>query len=119
MWTLARKILLHDRIKFAVAGAGVSVSVLLVLLQVGLYLGFMQNASNLIDHSTADLWVTGEGNQNFDFAAPIPDRYTYRVASVPGVAKAERMVLAFGLWRLPSGGTQGVEVVGLEPGAEL
>lgn len=119
MWTLARKILLHDRIKFAVAGAGVSVSVLLVLMQVGLYLGFMQNSSNLIDHSTADLWVTGEGNQNFDFASPMPDRYYYRIASVPGVARAERMILAFGLWRLPSGGTQGVEVVGLEPGAEL
>jgi putative ABC transport system permease protein len=119
MWLLARKILLHDRIKFAVAGAGVSVSVLLVLLQVGLYLGFMQNASNLIDHSTADLWVTGEGNENFDFAAPLSDRYTYRVASIPGVARAERMVLAFGLWRLPTGGTQGVEVVGLERNAEL
>lgn len=119
MWTLARKILLHDRIKFAVAGAGVSVSVLLVLLQVGLYLGFMQNASNLIDHSTADLWVTGEGNENFDFAAPVPERTYYRVASVPGVARAERMVLQFGLWRLPAGGTQGVEVVGLEPGGQL
>ena len=119
MWTLARKILLHDRIKFAVAGAGVSVSVLLVLLQVGLYLGFMQNASNLIDHSQADLWVTGEGNANFDFAAPIPEQYYYRVASVPGVGRAERMVLAFGFWRLPSGGTQGVEVVGLEHDARL
>jgi putative ABC transport system permease protein len=29
------------------------------------------------------------------------------------------MVLAFGVWRLPTGGATGVEVVGLEPGAEL
>lgn len=119
MWTLARKILLHDRVKFAVAGAGVSVSVLLVLLQVGLYFGFMQNASNLIDHSSADLWVTGEGNANFDFAAPIPERSYYRVASVPGVGRAERMVLSFGIWRLATGGSQSVEVVGLERKARL
>ena len=46
MWTLARKILLHDRVKFAVAAAGVSISVMLVLVQIGLYLGFMQNASS-------------------------------------------------------------------------
>src|SRR5262249_38992712 len=30
MWALARKILLHDRVKFGVAAAGVSISVLLV-----------------------------------------------------------------------------------------
>lgn len=119
MWTLARKILLHDRIKFAVAAAGVAVSVWLVLTQVGLYLGFMQNTSNLIDHSSADLWVSGAGNENFDFAAPIDERTFYRVASVPGVARAERMLLAFGQFKLTNGGSEGVEVVGIEPDAQL
>ncbi|MBI2893834.1 MAG: FtsX-like permease family protein [Deltaproteobacteria bacterium] len=119
MWTLARKILVHDKIKFAVAGAGVSMSVLLVLLQVGLYLGFMENTSNLIDHSTADIWVTGEGNENFDFAGPVSERYFYRVASMPGVERAERVLLAFGMWKLASGGSQGVEVMGLQRDAQL
>jgi putative ABC transport system permease protein len=119
VWTLARKILLHDRIKFSVAAAGVSISVMLVLVQIGLFLGFMQNASNLIDHSTADVWVTGEGSENFDFSAPIDDRSFYKVASTPGVAHAERMLLAFGQFRLADGGTQGVQVVGIEPGGKL
>jgi len=119
VWTLARKILLHDRVKFAVAAAGVSISVMLVLVQIGLYLGFMQNASNLIDHSTADVWVMGEGSENFDFSAPIDERAYYRVASTPGVAHAERMLLAFGQLRLEDGGTQGVQVIGLDPGGRL
>jgi putative ABC transport system permease protein len=119
VWTLARKILLHDRIKFAVAAAGVSISVMLVLVQIGLYLGFMQNASNLIDHAEADVWVTGEGSENFDFSSPIDDRAFYQVASTPGVARAERLLLAFGQFRLADGGTQGVQVIGLDPGARL
>lgn len=119
MWTLARKILLSDRIKFTVAAAGVSISVLLVLAQIGLYLGFMQNASNLIDNAKADIWVAGEANENFDFSAPIDDRVFYRVQQTPGVARAERMILAFGQFRLPAGGTQGVQVVGVERDAEL
>jgi putative ABC transport system permease protein len=119
VWNLARKILLHDRIKFAVAAAGVSISVMMVLVQIGLYLGFMQNASNLIDHSRADVWVMGEANENFDFAAPIDERAYYRVKSTPGVADAERMILAFGQFRLEDGGTQGVQVVGLEHDARL
>ena len=119
MWTLARKILLHDRVKFLVAAAGVSVSVLLVLVQVGLYFGFMENASTLIDHGHADLWVQGTGNESFDFASAIDERMLYRVASTPGVARAEPVLLAFGQFKLPTGGTQGVQVLGLERGARL
>ena len=62
MWALARKLLLHDRLRFAVAIAGVSVSVMLVLVQVGLYFGFMDTASSIIDASTADIWVGKAGN---------------------------------------------------------
>jgi len=119
MWALARKILLHDRVKFAVAAAGVSISVLLVLVQIGLYFGFMENASTLIDNGKADLWVAGRGNDNFDFASPIDERLYYKVAETPGVARAERMILAFGQFKLPEGGTQGVQVVGVEPTAQL
>lgn len=119
MWKLARKILLHDRVKFAVASAGVSISVVLVMVQIGLYFGFMQNASNLIDHSQADLWVTGSANENFDFAAPIDERIFYRVAETPGVARAEKMILAFGQMKLAEGGNQGVQVVGVEKDGEL
>ena len=119
MWNLARKILLHDRIKFAVAAAGVSISVMMVLVQVGLYDGFMQTASTLIDHADADVWVTGEANENFDFAAPIDDRALYRVTQVDGVARAEQMILAFGQFKLPTGGNQGVQVVGIERDARL
>jgi putative ABC transport system permease protein len=119
MWTLARKILLHDRIKFLVAAAGVSVSVFLVLVQIGLYFGFMQNASSIIDHARADIWVASAGTENFDIAGPMDERIFYRVASTPGVAHAERMVLAFGQFRMPTGGAQGVEVVGLERNARL
>ena len=119
MWTLARKILLHDKVKFTVAAAGVSISVLLVLVQIGLYLGFMGNASNLIDHAHADIWITGKGTDSFDFATPIDDRFVYRVAEVPGVARVEKLILSFGQFKLPSGGTQGVQIVGIEHDARL
>ncbi|MBI4510228.1 MAG: FtsX-like permease family protein [Deltaproteobacteria bacterium] len=119
MWSLARKILVHDRVKFFVAAAGVSVSVLLVLVQVGLYLGFMQNASNLIDRSTADIWVAGEGNENFDFALPFDEALYYRVEGTPGVELAEPMLLAFGQWKMSNGGAVGVQVVGLKENAQL
>jgi putative ABC transport system permease protein len=114
MWTLARKLLLHDRLRFAVAIAGVSVSVMLVLVQVGLYFGFMDTASSIIDASTADIWVGKAGNDSFEFASPFDERAYYKVASVPGVARAERVLMNFAQLKLATGGDLGVQIVGVE-----
>jgi len=114
MWTLARKLLLHDRLRFAVAIAGVSVSVMLVLVQVGLYFGFMDTASSLIDASSADLWVGKAGNESFEFASPFDERAFYKVSSVPGVERAERVLINFAQLKVADGGDLGVQVVGIE-----
>ena len=114
MWTLARKLLLHDRLRFAVAIAGVSVSVMLVLVQVGLYFGFMDTASSIIDASRADIWVGTKSNESFEFATPFDERAYYKVASVPGVARAERVLMNFAQFKLGDGGDLGVQVVGIE-----
>jgi putative ABC transport system permease protein len=120
MWTLARKLLLHDRLRFAVAIAGVSVSVMLVLVQVGLYFGFMDTASSLIDASRADIWVGKKSNESFEFATPFDERAFYKVRSVPGVARAERVLMNFAQVKLADGGDLGVQVVGIDtpPGQE-
>jgi len=117
MWNLARKLLLHDRLRFAVAIAGVSVSVMLVLVQVGLYFGFMDTASSLIDASRADIWVGKRSNDSFEFATPFDERTYYKVASVPGVARAERVIINFAQIKLPDGGDLGAQIVGIDHAA--
>ena len=59
MVDLARKILLHDRTRFAVTVMGVAFAVALVFVQVWLFEGLLSNASVTIEHSAADLWITG------------------------------------------------------------
>ena len=117
MWTLARKLLLHDRLRFAVAIAGVSVSVMLVLVQVGLYFGFMDTASSIIDASTRGHLGRQAGNESFEFATPFDERAFYKVASVPGVERAERVLMNFAQFKLADGGDLGVQVVGIETDA--
>lgn len=114
MWTLARKLLLHDRLRFTVAIAGVSVSVMLVLVQVGLFFGFMDTASAVIDASHADIWVGKKSNDSFEFATPFDDRTYYKVSSVPGVERTERVLINFAQVKLPNGGDLGAQIVGVE-----
>ncbi|MFM7200781.1 MAG: ABC transporter permease [Myxococcota bacterium] len=115
MFLLARKILLHDPLRFMIAVAGVGFAVMLALLQTSFYNGFLNNASNLIDHTEADLWVTARGIQNVDFCSPIPMRYQERIKSMPGVAWVEPLIIALTLWRLDTGGLEGTEIIGFDP----
>lgn len=115
MFLLARKILLHDPLRFVIAVAGVGFAVMLALLQTSFYNGFLNNASNLIDHTRADLWVMARGIQNVDFTSPIPLRHQYRLQSMPGVAWVSPMIVALSLWRLDTGGLEGTEVIGFDP----
>ena len=58
MVDLAWKSLLHDKTRFIITVAGVAFAVTLVFVQVGLFLGLLDNASVTIKHIDADLWVT-------------------------------------------------------------
>ena len=82
---LATKILLDDKTRFLTTVSGVAFSVMLVIVQVGIFLGMLENASITIERLEADLWVTAKNTPNIDFANTFPELYVHRVRSVPGV----------------------------------
>jgi putative ABC transport system permease protein len=114
MVDLATKSLLHDKLRFLITVSGVAFAVTLVFVQVGLFLGLMENASLTIEHLDADLWVTARNTANVDFAHAFPETYVNRVRSVPGVARADNLIVWFMTVNLPSGAIEGTEVYALE-----
>src|SRR5437660_10750388 len=94
MVDLALKTLLHDRTRFAITIAGVAFAVLLVLFQVGLFLGLLDNASVTVEHIDADLWVTSKNTPNVDFSHAFPESRVDRVGSVSGVARADNLIVS-------------------------
>src|SRR4051794_37905261 len=95
MVNLARKMLLDDRLRSLITVSGVAFSVTLVLVQIGLYFGMLDNASVTIDRSGADLWVTARNAPNVDFGNTFPEAYVRRVRSVPGVTRADHLIVWF------------------------
>jgi putative ABC transport system permease protein len=114
MVDLATKSLLHDKLRFFITVSGVAFAVTLVFVQVGLFLGLMDNASLTIDQIEADLWVTSHNTANVDFAHAFPETYIKRVRSVEGVARADNLIVWFMNANLPSGAVEGTEVYALE-----
>jgi putative ABC transport system permease protein len=111
---LATKSLLHDKLRFFITVSGVAFAVTLVFVQVGLFLGLMDNASLTIDQIDADLWVTSRNTPNVDFAHTFPETYIKRVRSIPGVARADNLIVWFMNVNLPTGAVEGTEVYALE-----
>jgi putative ABC transport system permease protein len=114
MVDLARKNLLHDKLRFLITVCGVAFAVTLVFVQVGLFRGLLDNASITIEHLDADLWVTSRNTANVDFAHTFPESYVERVRSVPGVTAADNLIVWFMTVALPSGAQEGTLVYALE-----
>ena len=116
---LAARNLLHEPSRSAVALSGVAFAVLLVTLQAGILVGSAENASTVVDHSRADLWIASPEVRNFDFGRPIPEARWLQALGTPGVARAERMIVAYADWKDSRGRIEKILLVGIEPGAQL
>ena len=114
MVDLALKNLLHDRLRFAITVTGIAFAVMLVFVQVGLFRGLLDKATVTIAHLDAEIWVTSKNTPNVDFAQTFPQGYVQRVRSVPGVARADNLIVQFMNIALPSGAAESVLLYALE-----
>ena len=114
MIDLAWKILLHDKTRFLITVSGVGFAVTLVFVQVGLFRGLMENASLTIERTDADLWVTARNTPNVDFSNTFSETLVNRVRSVPGVARADNLIVWFGRVSLPSGANENAVIYALD-----
>jgi putative ABC transport system permease protein len=114
MIDLAYKSLLHDKLRFVITASGVAFAVTLVFVQAGLFLGLLSNAVVTIEQLPADLWVTSRNTPNVDFARLFPENLVQRVRSVPGVERADNLMVMFLQVALPSGSQETTVTYALE-----
>jgi len=112
VFTLAFRNLFHDRLRLVATVIGIVFSIVLVTVQMGLYLGFGQMVTTMIDHASADLWIMPRGTKCFEDPSLLDTRIRGRALAVNGVADAIPVVIGFADWRMPSGASTPVFVVG-------
>ncbi|MEM6365951.1 MAG: ABC transporter permease [Planctomycetota bacterium] len=119
LFNFAYRTLLYDRGKLIAGLVGVIFSVVLVNVQGGLFFGLIGKASLLVDRGRADIWVGHQGMHNVDFPYDIPERWVYRIRSIPGVQEAQPMRIGFSEISLPGGGHENAMVIGLAEKSDL
>ncbi len=116
---IARRNLLYDQRRFVAIAAGVCFSVALVLVQLGLFVGLTENASQIVDHTPGDIWVMARNTGNFQWGQLMPQRTLAVVRSTSGIAWARELVVGWTQLRHPDGGMQQLEVIGFDTAARV
>ncbi|TMQ33462.1 MAG: FtsX-like permease family protein [Planctomycetota bacterium] len=102
----------YERHRYMPGVLAVGFSALLIALQCGLLLGLFSITSIPVDHTRAHLWVGAPQTLSVDLGRPMPESYLLRVASQPGVEKAEIYIQGFAYWGKPNGGSELCMVIG-------
>jgi putative ABC transport system permease protein len=115
--TLASRNLFQDRLRFIATVIGIVFSVVLVMVQLGLYFGFGRMVTAMVRHASADLWIVASGAKSFEDLSLLDTGIRNRVLAINGVADVTPVVIGFAAWRLPSGSMTPVFVIGSDPKA--
>src|SRR5262249_23569030 len=109
---LAWRNLVHDKVRLAVTITGIVFAVVLIVVELGLFLGFTSATSSLIDRSGADLWITAPNVPYIEQGVPFTERKLAAVLATPGVAEASKYIARFSQWKRSADGQQvGIQIV--------
>ena len=112
VFTLASRNLFQDRLRFLASLVGIVFSVVLVMVQMGLYLGFGRMVTTMIDHASTDLWIVSRGAKCFEDLTLLNMSLRNRLLAIGGVADVIPIMIGFSAWMLPDGAMTPVFVVG-------
>ncbi len=111
---LAFRNLVHDPLRLIATMIGIVFSIVLVTVQMGLYLGFGRVVTSMIDHASADLWIVPKGTKCFEDPSLLDESKRVRARAVNGVTEATAVITGFADWRMPTGNSTPVFVVGFD-----
>ncbi|ADB17756.1 DevC protein [Pirellula staleyi DSM 6068] len=108
--------LTHQPMKLATASAGVVVAVMLMLVQLGIRQGAIDNGVAIAERITADLVVSSPRTKSIFLASTFPRRLLYRLPAHPDVEKVQVLYISEARFRNPWDRREiPISVYGLDP----
>ncbi len=114
MWLLACRNLVHDRLRFLLAVAGIAFASFLMVFQGSLLVGFTLAASRVIDKTNADLWIMPRGVRCFDYPGLVQEHLREICKGAQGAVATGRVAAGVVIARTEQGVSQTVVVIGMD-----
>jgi putative ABC transport system permease protein len=119
MASLAIRNLIHDKIRLVVTLTGVVFAVVLFSIQIGLFFGFKRATADIIDHSGADIWITGQDVTYLENGVNINEQKRYDVLENKDIEIADKYFVDFAQLKVASGSESGILLIGFNPDTGL
>ena len=92
---VAVRLLVYDWIRFAATIFGVSIAVVLILLQFGFLETLLNRASSTIEQFDANIWVVSHNVESIDLPVEFSDSLVWVARSTAGVQRADNLTLRY------------------------
>ena len=112
--TIAYKLLVNDKGKFAALLVGITFAVFLIVQMTSLFAGILSKSSATVTNIGASMWVMDPAVNTVANSIPMPDYVLDAVRSINGVTYAVPLYSGGALVKLRSGVYQSVSVLGLD-----
>jgi putative ABC transport system permease protein len=112
--SIAYKLLVNDRAKYAALLVGITFAVFLMIEMTSLFAGILNRSSATVINIGASIWVMDPAVQTVANTIPLPDYVLDEVRSIPGVKYAVPLYSGGALLKLRDGTYQSVSILGLD-----
>jgi len=109
----------RQKVRFAVAIAGVAFAVILMFMQIGFQDALFRSAVNVHVRLKGDLFLTHANYNALPFPSAFPRRRLYQALAFPGVASVIPVYTGLVPWKNPeTGGLRDIFILGVDPTAD-
>lgn len=117
MISIARAILLHDKVRLAFTVTSLGFAMVMIIYDLGMFFGVTGESVNLIDRAEADLWILEAGYDDLLSPSQLTEATLSQARGTSGVEVACPLSTLMG--NLDIGETHPVQVVGIDPDCTL
>lgn len=117
MVSIAREILLNDKVRFAITVVSLGFAIVMIVYDTGMFFGTVNESVNLIDQTPADLWLLEEDYGDLFAPSSMPATALRWARRMDGVNQACPLNLLMGT--LAVSDTHHVQIVGIDPDCPL
>lgn len=106
----------HEKIRLAVAIAGVAFADILIFTNLGFLGSVAESASMMYDKINADIYLTSPRSLDLATSFSFPRQRIYQVAGIDGVERVMPLYMGYLMWRNPENQlSRGIFVYGINP----
>jgi putative ABC transport system permease protein len=115
MRRIALRSLVHDRGKALAALAGVAFATTLLVVQSGVYLGFLETSAGLISRVGGDVWIMARGTPALEFGDALSPAARHLAEANPCVTRVRALVMTLVQFRNAAGEARTLSLIGFDP----